>query len=423
MAYGGWRVVTNSERYAISDTPERMERRPLVIVGSGPAGTASALFLHGLDPGLAGEAVIIEKARHPRPKVCAGGLIPHTLRCLEELNIPLSVPNVAVHRASVEIPGGSVSYEGEALCRVVRRDEFDHALVGVCRRRGLEVREGEKAIDVRREPNGIRIETERGSYCAQAVIAADGSGSLMRRRLFADQPACVGRALMCDIPLAETNWSGFQRARYDFAFRAVPEGLRGYAWAFPCLIGGVPHVNLGVYSVDTAGAGPLLARVLREEAARLGARPTAEKAFPIRWYRRGVRSAAPRVMLAGDAAGVDSLMGEGISFSFEYGRRAAAAAAKGLAGGDLTFADYERSISTSWVGRKLRRLHLGVQLFYGPTWRLWFAVAAGSRMAQEIGIRWYNGVDGWDQRSGWDAARAWWRGDLRPAANGRSGDA
>ena len=53
-----------------------MERRPVIIVGSGPAGTATAIALHRRDPGLARDVLILEKARHPRPKVCAGGLIP-----------------------------------------------------------------------------------------------------------------------------------------------------------------------------------------------------------------------------------------------------------------------------------------------------------------------------------------------------------
>jgi 2-polyprenyl-6-methoxyphenol hydroxylase-like FAD-dependent oxidoreductase len=44
-----------------------MERRPLVIIGAGPAGTATALFLHALDPRLASEALVIDKAHHPRP--------------------------------------------------------------------------------------------------------------------------------------------------------------------------------------------------------------------------------------------------------------------------------------------------------------------------------------------------------------------
>ena len=398
-----------------------MERPPLVIVGSGPAGSASALFLHARDPVLAREAVVLEKAHHPRPKVCAGGLIPQVLRCLEEVGAPLSVPNVAVHRATVEIPGRTVTYEGEELCRVVRRDEFDHSLVTACRQRGVEVREGEKVVDIDREGNGIRIETERGSYHARAVIAADGSGSLVRRRLFPRAPQCVGKAVMCDVPLAQAQWSGFLAARYEFIFRSVPDGLRGYAWAFPCLIEGVPHVNVGVYSVNAEGSGALLRRILREELARVGAPALPVKAFAVRWYARRVPLAAPRVMLAGDAAGVDPLMGEGISFCFEYGRRAAAAIARGFAASDFTFADYARSVDGSWVGRKLRRLGLGVRLFYGPTWRLWFAIAAQSPTAQGIGIRWYNGVDGWDQRSGWEALRAWWRGDIRPALHQEGG--
>ncbi len=59
-----------------------MERRPIIIVGSGPAGAATALALHRLDPALAQEVLVLEKGHHPRPKVCAGGLIPAARRWL-----------------------------------------------------------------------------------------------------------------------------------------------------------------------------------------------------------------------------------------------------------------------------------------------------------------------------------------------------
>ncbi len=388
-----------------------MERRPVIIIGSGPAGSASALFLQAQQPALAREVLILEKTRHPRPKVCAGGLIPHALHCLRELGVPLRVPNAVVNRATVEVPGRTVAYESAELCRVVRRDEFDQSLVEACKQRGVDVREDEKVIAFERDAQGVRIETERGSYHARVVIGADGSGSLVRRQLVNVGRDCVGKAVMCDVPVAGIDWSGFHRERYEFIFTAVPKGLRGYAWAFPCLINGAPHANIGVYAVDARGNGPLLHRLLREHLERLRAPEVPLKSFPIRWYGAGVRIATPHVLLAGDAAGVDALMGEGISYALEYGRRAAAAAAEALSTGDFDFARYE--LGDSWMGKKLRRLEMATRLFYGRTWPLWFAIASRSPQAREIGIRWYNGIDNWDRRRGREALRAWWRGDMR----------
>lgn len=399
-----------------------MERRPVIIVGAGPAGAATALFLQQQAPRLAGEILLLDKARHPRPKVCAGGLIPHTLACLRELDVPLSVPHAVVRQARVEVPGrGSgacrtVTYADGELCRVVRRDAFDHSLVMACRQRGVEVREEEKLVALQRDASGVRVETTRGSYHTRVLIGADGSGSLVGRQLVPRERECVGKAVMCDVPVAETAWSGCEEGRYDFSFRDVPRGLRGYAWAFPCLIDDRPHVNVGVYSVSASGSGTLLHRLLREHLDRLEAPRLPVKSFPIRWAGRGARIAAPHVMLVGDAAGVDPLMGEGISFAFEYARRAAVAASCAVArsdgtAGSIDFRGYEETVRSSWMGKKLRRLEMGTRLFYGRTWPLWFAFAARSRHAQEIGIRWYNGVDGWDQRSGWEALRAWWSGE------------
>ncbi|HVM96546.1 MAG TPA: FAD-dependent oxidoreductase, partial [Candidatus Acidoferrales bacterium] len=393
-----------------------MERRPIVIIGSGPAGSATGLELQRTDAALASEILILEKAQHPRVKVCAGGLIPHTLERLRILDVPLTVPNALADRAHVEIPGSVVDYEGQELCRVVRRDEFDAALASACRSRGVEIRENEKVTALAREGSGVRIETERASYHAQVVVGADGSGSLVRRRMVPFGRHCVGKAIMTDVPVDRIDWNGFQAQRYDFSFTAVPRGLRGYVWAFPCLVAGKPHANIGVYSVDAAGSGAFLQQLLREEIDRLGApRDLSFQSFPIRWYGRSVRIAAPHVLLAGDAAGVDALMGEGISYALEYGERAAKAARNALAVSQFDFAGYERDVSHSWLGKKLRRLEMSSRLFYGRSSPLWFAIAAKSRSAQEIGIRWYNGVDGWDRRSGWEALAAWWRGAVAPA--------
>jgi hypothetical protein len=90
----------------------------------------------------------------------------------------------------------------------------------------------------------------------------------------------------------------------------------------------------------------------------------------------------------------------------EYGSFAAAALRHALQSGDFSGAAYQSAIESSWLGRKLARLHLATRLFYGPTWRLWFALAERSSRLRGIGLRWYNGIDAWDRRSGWEALRA-----------------
>jgi flavin-dependent dehydrogenase len=382
-----------------------MEHRPVIVIGSGPAGTATALHLHRRNAALARDALLLDKAEHPRDKVCAGGLIPHALDCLAELDIPLDVPHVTVDHARVLIPGGTqVAYDGRDLCRVIRRAEFDARLVRACTERGITVRGGARVVEVARENGAIRVETESASYRADVVVGADGSGSIVRRKLLAAGSGHTGRAIMCDIPLRRASWSGHAGARYEFSFAAVAERLRGYVWCFPCLIGGEPHVNLGAYSMTPEGG--YLRDLLLREAERLGACVERVQAFPIHWYRNGAPICTSGALLVGDAAGVDPLMGEGISFCFEYGRYAAAAIDEAQRQGSRELGAYADALRNSWVGRKLRRLGLATRLFYGPTRRLWFGLAAHSRRAQDLGIRWYNGVDGIDRMSLWQGLRA-----------------
>lgn len=359
---------------------------------------------------------MLEKAIHPRDKICAGGLIPHAVHCLEELGVGVSVPSVVVQSARVRVPGHVVRYQDSDLCWIVRRRDLDHSLVQECTRRGIEIRQGTKVVGLHRADGGIRVVTEKQEYQTPLVVGADGSGSIVRRALVPGDKGHLGKAVMCDVPLEVTGWDGFHQPRYEFDFSPVRSGVRGYAWVFPCLIEGAPYLNVGVYASRASDAGTGLQRVLEDLLQRLGAGAWRRRSFPIRWYAPGARLSAPQVLLAGDAAGVDPLMGEGISFGFEYGRRAAAAIARAAAGDQGVHEWYREQVEQSWMGRKLRRLHLAERLFYGRSARLWLEIAARSRSAQAIGIRWYNGVGGMDRIGLRRAAWAWLRGDLEGAA-------
>jgi flavin-dependent dehydrogenase len=359
-----------------------MHRRAVIIVGSGPAGAATALRLAARAPELAAATILLEKARHPRDKTCAGGVIPKALATLAALDVPFAVPHVGVDAAGVVVPGRRLVVHGSDLCRIARRRELDAHLAWAARARGVELREAERVVHLARDGHGIRVETERASYWAPVVVGADGSGSTVRRALVGKGGGSVARAVMCDVPLAAIAWDGHAARRYDFDFTSCSSGLRGYRWVFPCLIDGVPHANVGVYALPPVDGARLEAE-LAAELARLRAPAGRRKAFPIRTH----------------AAGCDPLMGEGISFALEYGVLAADAIVAARAEGDWSFAGYTRAVHRGPIGRKLRRLGLSARLFYGRASRLWFAVAAASPRAQAIGLAWYNGVGGWEDRS------------------------
>ena len=385
----------------------------VLIAGAGPAGLATALYLLRRRPELAGRVVAIDKSAHPRFKVCAGGLIPKTMLALEELGIALDAPAVEVIRGEARTPVGSVdlSRDGDVLCTIVRRDSFDAMLARAAVRAGLEIVENERVVEVTQNADGVRVRTERGDFQSMMLVGADGSGSRVRRSVFGECKTTTGRALMTDIAVNPESAVEFREHRYRFDFRCVSGGIRGYSWSFPCIIGGRPHLNVGIYDqhpsdlnkrprdFNEEGIGEQ-ARMLAELAAAfpelpldgMARRRMAWKSFPIRWFEAADKYARGRVILAGDAAGVDPLMGEGISCAFEHGKIAAGAINSFIDGDDDALGAYDRALHEGAVGRKLAKLAFAARHFYGAHHRFFFRVARTSRRAHEIGVDWYNGA-------------------------------
>ncbi len=313
-------------------------------------------------------------------------MIPRTLDLLEALDIPLSVPAVQIDQAEVEAGGPRIEMFSKGCCWVIRRWEFDEMLLEVARGRGLEVRTGVRVRDARREGERTILETSGGRIEARVVVAADGSGSLLRRRLVDPSEGWVARAVTADVPMEALS----PPDAYEFDFREVPRGLAGYAWSFPCWIEGRPHWNVGVYSVRRRGEGVRIAELLDRRGAT-----AARRAHPIRLYEAGRPLAAPGVVLVGDAAGVDPLLGEGISHALEYGRLAAVEIAEAFGREEFDFAGYTQRVARAPLGKMLRLLGLGARFAYGSKGKWCLRLARLSRTAQRIGMNHYNGVGLW----------------------------
>ena len=170
-----------------------------------------------------------------------------------------------------------------------------------------------------------------------------------------------------------------------FDFTPMLSGVRGYAWAFP-LTGGLTNVGVMHYPSQRCEPAEML-RTLRVAAARHGVElpPRGTQGWPVWGYDPEAAIAGPRLLTVGDAAGIDSLTGEGIAVAMEQAQIAGDAVARALQTGDVAFRDYARAIRTAAVGRELMLDGwLAGKLYQaGPGWQRWMRLLLFDRSFPE----------------------------------------
>ena len=340
----------------------------IIIVGSGPAGLSTALHLNRFAPGFGLDTLILEKSRHPRPKLCAGGILAEGEAILAKLGLDLKeVPHVDVEKALFNYEGRGLAarfFNQKPIFRTVRRNEFDAWLVGKARERGIEIREEISIKKVENFEEYALVKTDQGDLRAKMVVGADGSNSVVRRTVEQNPRSHVGRAL--EVIASPKNGENETIASFDFL--SVPKGISGYGWDFPAKIKGEPMRCWGIYDsniVNREGRAPLR-QVLADEMKRHGYSldDYELKGHSIRWYEPTNTPAIPRVMLVGDALGVDALLGEGISPALGYGKVAAKEILRAFEKNDFSFQRYKGRLLRSRLGGTLWRRTFIAKFFY-----------------------------------------------------------
>ena len=326
-----------------------MERYDVLVVGAGPAGSATAIHL-----ARAGARVLLaDKARFPRDKPCGGGLTGRALR-----HAPCDVEPVVEHvvdrmvvRVRYRAKTGRTS--AAPLIRMTQRRRLDLHLAEQAALAGADFRDGVAVAELEFGDECVRARVGRDVVRATHVIGADGANGAVARASGIEDGIVRGIALEGNVP-----WGTLERSPYD-ATAWVELGVvpGGYGWVFPK----GDHANLGVGG--WLEEGPRLRKHLDRLARAHGVEPSALES--VRGHRLpmrvlGTAAASGRILLVGDAAGlVDPLSGDGIYEAFVSAQLASEAivADRSEEYGPALSAALDRHAASSWKAKRAADRH------------------------------------------------------------------
>lgn len=325
----------------------------VIVVGGGPAGATAAreLARRGV------ETILIERARLPRYKSCAGGITGRTARALD-FPIDAVVEDRATGMTLTHLGRhGFTRYARGPLVHMVMRDRFDALLVEKAREAGARVVAGVAVRGVRREPDGFRVQAGEAALSCQFVVGADGTNSVVARDLGLGRGLAESVALEAEVEAgaaALIRWHGLMNL--DLGYRPW-----GYAWVFPK--DGI--LSIGV--VLPTEAGPSLRAQLDGYLVRLGlsgARVERLVGHKIVFRREPTVIAGDGTALVGDAAGLAEEFGhEGIYYAVRSGRLAAESVHRALREQHHALAAYQWSVDRELMP-DLRAARIVARLFY-----------------------------------------------------------
>lgn len=301
----------------------------VIVAGAGPAGAVAARTLAAA--GL--KTLLVDRAAFPRNKPCGGGVTTRALRRFPWL--AGAIKPIDVHPIAAllfESPDGSQveMRSPQPAGLLVRRVEFDHALVREAVSAGATLEERFEITQAEMDDRSVTLQSRDGRRLrAPLVVAADGVHSVIAKRLGVNLKWPT-QSLAIDM-MEETPSATLRALQPDVAWISYAyKGLDGYAYIFPK----THHVNVGIGCMLAHFKGEVAERPYElqstfveslVQAGRLEGRSDRRHftpylipiGGPLRPAHRG------RVLFAGDAGGfVNGITAEGIFYAMISGELA-----------------------------------------------------------------------------------------------------
>jgi flavin-dependent dehydrogenase len=182
------------------------------------------------------------------------------------------------------------------------------------------------------------------------------------------------------------------RGLVDFDLSVLRDGLQGYYWDFPTLIGGVRHVSRGIYHANVTPSSDVKRALARALAKRdVDIAKVKLKPFSTRPFVAESTTWLDGVVLVGEAAGIDRTTGEGIAQAIVMGALAARHLARALCSRGSSFEGYDRDVRDSTIGRHMLQSAWLARRVYGRTGSPARRLLVRSPDARRHAVKWYCG--------------------------------
>jgi geranylgeranyl reductase family protein len=257
------------------------------------------------------DVVLLDKAKFPRGKTCAGGINIRTLRLFPFDLGPVVEGVITAISFTRNFEDPILRRYSEPLMVTVRRENFDHFLAQQARQAGARFFDETQFLSLTEKSDSVQVETSAGACQAKFLLGADGAQSAVARKLdLMKEPSHI-------LAVIQIDWGSLKRS---------------YAYLFP---------KKNFLSLGAGGFGIPAAKIKNYHGAFLAIRwqkevnpPFSAAGFllPLRQKRRPIQKG--RCLLLGDAAGlVDPFTGEGIYNAIRSAQLAAPVLAEALRNG------------------------------------------------------------------------------------------